>query len=381
MKTLWILAAWAALGLGMVNPTAAGGIEWHFDFAAGVPNKLVWQTELGPSYYLFQSEDLKDWSYVPAFPQPGTGGWMEHEFTPGDRGFFKIIPAPPAPEGFALIPSGTFQMGDQSDPLVGDDDEIPVHSVYVSAFYMAKYEVTKPQWEAVRAWALTNGYTDLPAAPGDGKPDTHPVHSVNWYAVVKWCNARSEQAGLVPAYYTDGGQGTIYKTGQLALTNGCVKWTANGYRLPTEAEWEKAARGGLSGRNFPWGNTISHTNANFWNDGGEFYQTGSTGPYPNDGNWPYTTPVGIFAPNGYGLYDMTGNVWEWCWDGRLRRYYDVSPGSDPHGPDELRPNRVIRGGSFRDNAQSFRVAYRSYYDPANDLQSRNGIRLVCSAVP
>jgi formylglycine-generating enzyme required for sulfatase activity len=144
-----------------------------------------------------------------------------------------------APSGMALIPAGSFTMGNCMSSSEGYSDELPLHTVYVSAFYMDKYLVTKS------LWAMAHGYTFDNA--GSGKASTHPVHTIDWYDCVKWCNARSEKEGRVPAYYTDAGLSVRYRTGQVAPY---VKWST-GYRLPTEAEWEKAARGGLSGQRFP----------------------------------------------------------------------------------------------------------------------------------
>jgi len=118
--------------------------------------------------------------------------------------------------------------------------ERPVHTVSVSAFYMDRTEVTKALWDEVYQWAIANGYSF--DNQGSGKAANHPVHSVNWYDTVKWCNARSQKEGRTPAYYTSAAQTTVYRTGQMDVRNDWVKWSA-GYRLPTEAEWEKAGRG------------------------------------------------------------------------------------------------------------------------------------------
>ena len=362
---------------------SAPAVPWHFEFFGGEPHKLVWETELGPSYYLFQSADLRDWIYVPTFPQPGTGGEMQHSFTPGARGFFRIIPAAPAPEGMVLIPAGSFVMGDQSNPLVGYSDERPAHTVYVSAFYMSKYEVTKELWDSVRAWGITHGYTDLPAgSKWDGtnhsKGPDHPVHSVDWYAMVKWCNARSQKEGLAPCYRV---AGAIYKTAPDSIAVAC-DWNAQGYRLPTEAEWEKAARGWAAGRNFPWGDIINHSYANYYNAYYSYESPQNQGFHPTYavGDNPYTSPVGSFAPNGYGLYDMTGNVWEWCWDWWSSTYYSTSPGSDPRGA-ASGTARVGRGGSWDDGANYCRTAIRYGYYPLYNDNSRLGFRLARSSVP
>jgi formylglycine-generating enzyme len=271
---------------------------------------------------------------------------------------------PPAPAGMALIPAGSFSMGDSFGE--GWSGELPVHTVNVSAFYMDRHEVTKALWDEVRSWALANGYTFDSA--GSGKGADHPVHTVNWWDVVKWCNARSEKEGRVPAYYTDAARTTVYRTGQVNVQNGWVKWDA-GYRLPTEAEWEKAARGGAADRRFPWSNSdlITHDRANYSSSTSYAYDTSETrGYHPTyeTGGTPYTSPVRSFAANGYGLYDMTGNAWEWCWDWYSGTYFDSSPESDPVGPG-TGSFRVIRGGGWYSVARDCRSAARIYVTPVN----------------
>ena len=263
-----------------------------------------------------------------------------------------------APSGMALIPAGSFTMGDSLD---GISYALPLHTVYVSAFYMDRYEVSKALWDEVYSWAIAHGYSFEYGA--QGKASTHPAQSMTWYDSVKWCNARSEKDGKVPAYYTDAGLSVRYRSGQVAPY---VSW-GSGYRLPTEAEWEKAARGGASGQRFPWGNTISWGQANYYayplSAGGYAYDVNSTqGYHPtfNDGVSPYTSPVGYFGANGYGLYDMAGNVWEWCWD--WYGSYSSAYQSDPRGPTSG-SGRVDRGGGWGGNAFGCRAAGRSLDTP------------------
>ena len=259
--------------------------------------------------------------------------------------------------GMVLIPAGSFTMGDTLD---GESDAVPI-SVTVSAFYMDTNLVSYSQWQTVYNWATSYGYGFDYA--GSGKETNHPVQTVDWYDVVKWSNARSQQAGKTAVYYTDAGLTQVYTNG---LVEPYVNWTANGYRLPTEAEWEKAARGGLSGQRFPWGNTISESQANYYGDTGYSYDLGPDGFNAafTTGGSPYTSPVGYFAANGYGLYDMAGNVFEWCWDWYGTPY---AGGSDPHGPIGPLSYRVLRGGSWATVATvdgGARCASRGYNFPA-----------------
>lgn len=251
-------------------------------------------------------------------------------------------------DGLVLIPAGCFQMGDALDE--GTSDERPVRTVDISAFAMDEVEVTKALWDEVARWASRSGY-DIEPEDARGQEASHPVTFVSWFEAVKWANARSEREGLTPCYTASG---SVYRTGR-ALPE--CHWDANGYRLPTEAEWEKAARGGAEARRYPWsdGDAI---------DAGRLNYSGHHGG---------TTPVGSFAPNGYGLYDMAGNVWEWCWDRYAR---GLPEGKDPRGPSagSLRANR---GGSWADVAGLCRIADRMGDGPETEGYSL-GFRLVRS---
>jgi formylglycine-generating enzyme required for sulfatase activity len=282
------------------------------------------------------------------------------------------------PAGTVWIDSGEFVMGDPQG--VGWANELPVHTNFISGFWMDAMEVTKMKWDEVRSWGLTNGYTDLPA--GAGKASNHPVQTVGWYGCVKWCNARSEKEGYSPVYFTNDTRTVVYRTGIHDVRSNQVDWTVKGYRLPTEAEWEKAARGGRQGRQFPWGrDTIQHSWANYISTNTYDYDTSPTrGYHPtyNDGVPPLTSPVGSFPSNGYGLYDIAGNVWEWCWDWYDPGYYAVSLGTDPRGP-ASGTIRVLRGGAWSHDALGTRVSVRNVLSGPATTNYLHGFRTVLPA--
>ena len=249
---------------------------------------------------------------------------------------------------------------------IGIDPDFGPYFLFVRPFTMDKTEVPKWHWDDVYAWAVENGYqfsgppaqgATVRSASGEGertyqygevdsmvadklknrslgknywyRPEPqpedrssrpYPVHYVTWYDTLKWCNARSEKEGRVPAYTVNG---TPYRAGN--HTPDC-DFSANGYRLPTSVEWEYAARGKLSSRRFPWGNRIDHSKANYFSSEAFSYDVSSTrGAHPfyrteydswllGKGSSALLSPVGRFPPNGFGLHDMAGNVWEWVWD-------------------------------------------------------------------
>ncbi|MDR0878118.1 MAG: SUMF1/EgtB/PvdO family nonheme iron enzyme [Treponema sp.] len=232
-------------------------------------------------------------------------------------------------DGFVRIQGGTFTMGSPASEKDLDSDEIQ-HQVTVSSFYMGKYEVTQKEWTAVMG---TN--------PSNFKGDNLPVETVSWLDAVNYCNKRSQYEGLSPAY-TINGENVIWN------------WGANGYRLPTEAEWEYACRAGSTGP-FSTGNNITTGQANY------------NGTYRKK-----TTAVGSFSPNAWGLYDMHGNVWEWCWD--WYGAYSAGSQADPAGASSG-SDRVLRGGSWGDDAQSMRSSYRNYGYPGG-RGNFSGFRIV-----
>lgn len=263
-----------------------------------------------------------------------------------------------APEDMVLIPAGLFTMGATTNMgHEGYANELPQHSVQVESFYLERYEVSKARWDAVARWAADHGY-DLETTAADGRSDGEPVIQINWYQCLKWCNARSEMEGLGPCYLVGD---EVYRVGEESSV--ALDAQADGYRLPTEAEWEKAARGGARGHRFPWrdADEVQHQRANYFSFEGYAYDTSPTrsyNPASTNGCAPYTSPVGSFPANGYGLYDMAGNVWEWCWDAYAADYYRTSPTVNPRGVSSSR-YRVIRGGSWGSGPDGIRIALRS----------------------
>jgi len=235
-----------------------------------------------------------------------------------------------------LIPAGEFSMGDHHN--IGDDDEKPVHTVYLDAYYIDETEVTNEQYCAFLndygKNADTVGHELLDLNEEDCliekvgntyKPksgyEKHPVIEVSWYGAAAY-----------------------------------AQWA--GARLPTESQWEKAARGGLVGKKYPWGDTITHDDANYWKIEGK-------------DKWERTAPVGSFPANGYGLFDMAGNVWEWCADEYDSGYYSKSPKKNPTGPG----TPILFVGNDFTNVNTVRSgrggSWSSTFWPPNQLRCAN----------
>jgi sulfatase modifying factor 1 len=293
------------------------------------------------------------------------------------------------PGDMVIIPAGTFQMGNCKTAEEGWTEELPVHLVTLDSFAIGKYEITNEQYcaflnSAYPSQLKVGGVVYASSDSGNRFPycDTStsssysqiaftnntfsvrtkggrdmsndPMVRVTWYGAVAYCNWRSQQEDKEICY-------------NLSTWN--CDCTKRGYRLPTEAEWEYSARGGLSGKRFPWGDTITHSQANYysyWEEGKPYYPydlspTSGYQPTWKDGIYPYLSPVGSFPANGYGLYDMAGNVWEWCND--WSNDYNSSPQSNPTGP-TTGSYRIIRGGTWEDFVRLCRVSHRDDYLPS-----------------
>ena len=256
------------------------------------------------------------------------------------------------------IPAGIFQIGDSNDFA----SDAPVRMMNVPSFQIEENLVTFVLWKGVVAAAT--GYAFSKGAGQSFPGYNQPVHTVNWFDAVKFCNARSEQEKLVPCYYLSDGK--TYRSGEVSPS---CDWSASGYRLPTEAEWEKAARGGLVGQRFPWGMTITHRQAVYVTPAaGASYDVGQKNIAPNS-----TSPVASFPANGYGLYDMAGNLNEWCGD-----WYG-NPPVGLHGP-AVGTKRVVRGGSWQDSAGMCRVSARGAGRPSGKSNT-GGFRCAQTGVP
>ena len=271
-----------------------------------------------------------------------------------------IVAAPPKAEvddgygALVLVPAGSFKMGDNFGD--GEARERPVHAVELDAFHIGKYEVTNGQWRAFRDDPAYDDPKLWPAGRiiprdqipywtdqrnhGGGTPDSddYPVLGVNWDGAVAYCNWLSAKTGKK-------------------------------YRLPTEAEWEKAARG-TDQRRFPWGNTIDRSNTN--HVGSSKYDTGlPVGWYDGSKRGDLQTKSNA---SPYGAFDMAGNVLEWCSDWYSRDYYSVSPRKNPKGPDEG-AYKVLRGGSFFEDGFRLRTYSRSAAWPSFQAYRMVGFRV------
>ncbi len=230
------------------------------------------------------------------------------------------------PSGMAFVQGGTFLRG-----RAGSERE-PLHKVFVSSFFISIHEVTQQEWLSTMG--------SIPAQDYSGT--NLPVTFISWFDAVDYCAKLSRKHGLNPCY---SGKGDQIK----------CDWTATGYRLPTEAEWEFAARGGRKSKGYSFAGSNNDT-AVGWID-------------TNSGLKPH--PVGTKRPNELGLYDFTGNVWEWCWDWFDPYYYKTSPIADPRGAQTGR-DRAIRGGAINGGAST---SGRYSFPPGSKYEA-SGFRIV-----
>jgi formylglycine-generating enzyme required for sulfatase activity len=241
---------------------------------------------------------------------------------------------------FVRVEGGTFQMGSTVN-----DSEKPIHTVTVKSFSISKYQVTQKEWYEVMGTTVRQQRDMADKSYSmSGEGDNYPMYYVNWYEVVEYCNRRSIKENLTPAYRGSG-------------NNITCDWNANGYRLPTEAEWEFAAKGGTKEYITTEYSGSNSVGAVAWYDG-------------NSGR--STHPVGTKAANSLGIYDMSGNVWEWCWD--WFGGYSSGSQTDPRGA-VSGASRVMRGGGWDDSAAYVRSASRGNSAPSS-RNNGGGFRLV-----
>ena len=240
------------------------------------------------------------------------------------------------------IPAGTFQMGSVSG---GYDDELPVRQVTLSAFKMGKYQVTQEQYREVMGVNPSYfGYFSSSPAAGEvqGK---RPVETVTWFDAIEFCNKLSVKEGLTPVYTITV---RISTAGSITSATVTANWENNGYRLPTEAQWEYACRATGTTTDWTFGNDQNQLTNYAW--------------YDANAN-SMTHQVGKKTENAWGLHDMHGNVGEWCWDWYNSSYYGENDNTNnPMGP-VAGSYRVLRGGDWICSAELTRSASRHFYSP------------------
>ena len=256
-----------------------------------------------------------------------------------------------------LIPAGTFQMGSNA----GEDRNKPVHEVTITkSFYMGKYEVTQAEYEKYCSYGSSR--------PSSSDGDNYPAYYVSWYDALVYCNKRSMAEGLTPCYSISGNTdpskwGTVPTSTDSTWNAVVCNWNANGYRLPTEAEWEYAARAG--------DNTVASL---IYSGTSDVNKLGEYAWYAINSN-SKTHKVGTKSPNAFGLYDMSGNVCEWCWNWVTNSYdAETEGGSDPTGASSG-SYRVFRGSSWSGYSNLCAVSFRNFNFP-NSRSNYLGFRVV-----
>jgi formylglycine-generating enzyme required for sulfatase activity len=373
---LWLACClWLpAQNIQITSVTADGTVTWTQDLADAIAT-VEWSTNVGvapwlPIKTLFVSNQVCT-AQIPVGQPVG--------------GCYRILEADVSqvPSNMCLVPAGYFQMGDSylEVPLEenGVDPAIPVHTVYVSSYYEDKFEVDNTQMCQTLQWALSNGLITanstyvsnlegqvellMTFGTHDGSyPSTwmifsnglfsisnapgyymsnFPATCMSWFGALAFCNYRSDMEGLPRC---------------INFTNWTCDFTKKGYRIPTEAEWEKGARGGLTGQHYPWPSYggiyedfINGGLASYDDSGDPFRYVAETVPvgYFNGNQINYGTNVHVNVANGYGMYDSVGNVWNWCWDNWQDSWYSQAGATQPNptGPVDLNNLQVIRGGS------------------------------------
>jgi len=297
---------------------------------------LQWDAGVTGAATIEHAADLSTWTPL---SQNNTTGSFRHAHGGASKGFYRVKWDVTNPGEMITVQGGILPYRNDG----GNEDGLGWWQV--KTFQIGKYEVTWDEWRELRDWAVANGYPDL-ADVGQGSAGNHPVRELNWYEIVKWCNAKSEREGLAPVYKQNG---SAFRTGNDSIDPITIDQSADGYRLPISAEWEWAAQGGVSSQGFIYSGS-NDVNAVAW------YYSNSWGAaenlYLGRGTWP----VGLKGANELGIYDMSGNVNERCDNSVFNSYQRHRGGSFDS------PNYSIYGGQSgmnKSDKSGFRLARNS----------------------